>query len=514
MNHIHFKVRPGIQAFLLGGALVIGLSGLAFARFEKANQAPAAKLTRVGLSINTDAPQRENTGGIVTSFAPVVKSVAQSVVKVNIKTKAREIAVPQMPFNDDDIFRRFFGGGNQRTLRVPREEGMGSGVVVTKDGYILTNNHVVEEADGIRVILNDGREFPAKVVGRDPKTDIAVLKINAKDLPYLTIADSDKIEVGDVCLAIGNPFGIGQTVTLGIISAKGRGSVAGLDTGYEDFIQTDAAINPGNSGGALVDAQGRLIGINTAILSRSGGNQGIGFAVPINMARNVMESLISNGKVVRGFVGVLPQDMDAALAQTFKLPNHNGALISEVVPNSPADKAGVQVGDIVTEFNHKPIEDSRHFRLAVAETTPGATVPVKVLRDGSQKELKLTVKEMAGSEEVAKAPEKAKNSNDTLNGVTVADIDAQARKQFNIPMSLKGAVVTDVEVDCPAYEKGLRPGDVIEEINHKPVSSADDAVKLTENVKDKVTQLRVWNRANGQPEGVHRFIAVDETKNN
>lgn len=513
MKQTLFNMRHKLRSALLGGVVglvILGLGGLAFAKFEKvekASQAPAAKITRVGLSINSDAPSRES-GGITTSFAPVVKSVAQSVVKVNIKTKSREIIVPQMPSNDDDIFRRFFGGDQRRTLRMPREEGMGSGVVVTKDGYILTNNHVVEEADGIRVVLNDGREFPAKVVGRDPKTDVAVLKINAKDLPYLTIADSDKIEVGDVCLAIGNPFGIGQTVTLGIISAKGRGSVAGLDTGYEDFIQTDAAINPGNSGGALVDGQGRLIGINTAILSRSGGNQGIGFAVPINMARSVMESLISNGKVVRGFLGVLPQDMDAALAQTFKLPNQSGALISEVVPDGPADKAGVRVGDIVTELNHKPVADSRHFRMQVGETAPGTSVAIKLLRDGIEKNLTATVKELPGNEEVAKVQEKTRNSNDTLNGVTVSDIDAQATKQYRVPDSIKGAVVTDVELDSPAYEKGLRPGDVIEEINRKPVHNAEDAVNLTANAKNKVTQLRVWSR------GVNRFIAVDETKNN
>ena len=268
----------------------MAVSALALGRFGHASEAP--KITPVTLSINETPIPRG--GAFTTSFAPVVKRVAESVVKIEITTKSKTMTAPQTPFGDDEFFRRFFGQqfnsegpGQGKTYRTPREHGLGSGVIVSKDGYILTNNHVVEDADTIRVALNDGREFLAKVIGRDPKTDIAVVKIDAKDLPFITIADSDKIEIGDLCLAIGNPFGIGQTVTMGIVSAKSRGDLH-MGTDYEDFIQTDAAINPGNSGGALVDAEGRLIGINTAILSRSGGYQGIGFAVPINMARSVM----------------------------------------------------------------------------------------------------------------------------------------------------------------------------------------------------------------------------------
>lgn len=496
-----------LRAGLLGGALLVAVSGLAVGRFVHASDMP--KVTPVTLSVNETPIQRNSA--FTTSFAPVVKRVAESVVKIEIVTKSRNVPAPQMPFGDDDFFRRFFGGqqpgngpdGQGRTLRTPREHGLGSGVVVSKDGYILTNNHVVEDADTIKVSLNDGREFTAKVIGRDPKTDIAVVKIDAKDLPYITIADSDKIEIGDICLAIGNPFGIGQTVTMGIVSAKGRG---GLGTDYEDFIQTDAAINPGNSGGALVDADGRLIGINTAILSRSGGYQGIGFAVPINMAKTVMESLISTGKVVRGYLGVGIQDVTPLLAHEFKLPEGHGALVSEVVPRSPADKAGLQSGDVIVDFNHKTVSDSRHLKLQVAETRPGSTVPLEVIRDGRPRTITVSVKELPGSEEQANASENEKGSSDTLNGVTVADLDSNARGQLKLPGNVKGAIVTDVDQNSAAYEAGLRQGDVIEEINRSPVNNAEDAVKLTTNVKDKVVLLKIWSS------GGSRYLVVDESK--
>jgi len=340
------------------------------------------------------------------------------------------------------------------------------------------------------------------VVGRDPKTDIAILKIDAKNLPFVTIADSDKIEVGDLCLAIGNPFGVGQTVTMGIVSATGRG---GLGTDYEDYIQTDAAINPGNSGGALVDAEGRLIGINTAILSRSGGYQGIGFAVPINMARSVMTSLLTNGRVVRGYMGVLIQDVTPELAREFKMGDDHGALVGDVTPRSPADKAGFKSGDVITDFNHKPVTDSRHLKLTVAETAPGSTVPVKILRDGKPMTLDVTVKELPG-EQVAKAESSEVNPNDALDGVTVGDIDRGSRQQFGMPVNAKGALVTNVNQDSAAFEAGLRPGDVIEEINRKPVQNADDAVKLSENIKDKTILLKVWSK------GGSHYVVVDESK--
>ncbi len=453
MKPIFSKPAHRARAAFVAGALIVTLSCLATSRFVRASESP--KYTPVTLTVN-DSPTA-HAGINTTSFAPMVKQVAQSVVKVTVSSKSRATEMQETPFGGDEFFRRFFGNqfGNQPqghggTSHMPKEQGLGSGVIVNKDGYILTNNHVVDGADTIKVTLNDGREFTAKVVGRDPRTDIAVVKIDAKNLPFMTIADSDKIEVGDLCLAIGNPYGIGQTVTMGIISAKGRANVdAGAD--YEDFLQTDAAINPGNSGGALVDADGRLIGINTAILSRSGGYQGIGFAVPINMAKNVMESLIANGKVIRGFLGVSIQDVTPELAQEFNLPNNQGALVGDVTAHSPAEKAGVKSGDVIVAFNGKPVADSRHLKLSVGETAPGSKVSLKLFRDGHEQTVDLAVKELPGSEELASANTTGDNSSDTLNGVTVGDIDAQAKAQLNLPPNLKGAVVTGVDQDSKAF---------------------------------------------------------------
>jgi serine protease Do len=385
---------------------------------------------------------------------------------------------------------------------VPRQHGVGSGVIVTKDGYILTNNHVVDDTDEVKIVLQDGREFIGKVIGKDPKTDIAVLKIDAKELPAIEMADSDKIEVGDIVLAVGNPFGIGQTVTMGMISATGRATL-GLD--YEDFIQTDAAINPGNSGGALVDTEGRLIGINTAILSRSGGNQGIGFAIPTDLARDVMESLVKDGKVTRGYLGVMIQDVTPALAKEFNLKEQKGALVGDVVPKSPAEKAGLKSGDVVLEFNGKPVRDSRQLKLQVARIKPGDEVPVKVLRNGSSKTIEVTVDELPGTEKLAKADTKNEADNEALKGVAVGDLDAQVRREFSIPSNVQGAIVTDVEESSVAREAGLKPGDVIVEINRQPVKTAEDAVRLTENPKDKTTLLRVWSK------GGSRYVVVDES---
>jgi len=383
--------------------------------------------------------------------------------------------------------------------------GLGSGVIVTKDGYILTNNHVVDGAKEVKVTMEDGHEYTAKVIGRDPKTDLAVVKIGAKNLPVVPMADSDKVQVGDVALAIGNPFGVGQTVTEGIVSATDRGNM-GIEA-YENFIQTDAAINPGNSGGALVDIQGRLIGINTAILSGSGGSQGVGFAIPSNTARHVMESLVAHGHVTRGYLGVMIQNVTPALAQEFKLKNQSGALVGDVVDDGPAAKAGLKPGDVIVEFNGNKVQDSRRLQLSVADTKPGATVSVGVLRNGENKTLHVTVKQLPSTEQLAQDNSQNKGDTGTLNGVAVSDIDQQARREFDIPKDVKGAIVTQVEPGSAAAEAGLKPGDVIVDINHHPVKSADEAVKLTENTKNKQNLLRVWEK------GGSHFIVVDESKN-
>lgn len=500
MRNDYFR-KAGYRALALaaGGAIVI--SAVAFTQRPKATDFQAPPL-------DSRPVNREQSG-----YSPIVKKVAPAVVKVYVSSTIRPAAYnggnPQM----DELFRHFFGspfgpGGQGRMPMQPpvqRQQGIGSGVITTKDGYILTNNHVVDGADEVRVALQDGREFKAKVVGRDPKTDVAVIKVDAKNLPTIPMADSDKVEVGDVALAVGNPFGIGQTVTTGIVSATGRAGGIGLD--YEDFIQTDAAINPGNSGGALVDSEGRLIGINTAILSRTGGNQGIGFAIPSNLARDVMQSIVEHGEVTRGYLGVAIQDVTPALAEEFGLKDHTGAIISDVTPDSPAASAGLKSGDVVTEFNGKKITDSRRLKLDVGRAAPGDKVELKVLRGGDTKTLQVTVREMPGTPKMAKNDSNGE-SEDTgvLNGVAVADINAQLRGSMSLPNNLKGAVVSEVKPDSAAANAGLREGDVIQEINRKPVRSADDAIQLTQKTDKKRTLLKVWR------EGNSRYVVVDETE--
>ena len=461
------------------------------------------------MNLSVDESPVSRSASPYPSFAPIVKRVAPAVVKIVTTATVKNATWQQWPGFNDPFWQRFFG--DQFGQMVPphqlgprHEHGLGSGVIVTKDGYILTNNHVVDSADKVNITLTDGREFTAKVIGRDPKSDIAVVKIDASNLPIVPMADSDKVQVGDIVLAVGNPFGVGQTVTTGIVSATGRGNMGFED--YEDFIQTDAAINPGNSGGALVDAEGRLIGINTAILSRSGGNQGIGFAIPSDLARNVMDSLIKDGHVTRGYVGVMIQDLTPALAKEFKLKESIGALVGEVVPKGPADKAGLKEGDVVVRFDGKKVVDGRHLKLMVAETKPDSTVPVEVLRDGSRKTLEVTVKQLPGTEQLAKPDAQSGGETGTLNGVGVENLNGQTRQQYNVPDDIEGAVVTEVRPGSAAAEAGLKPGDVIEEINRHPVANADQAVQLTENAKDKHTLLRIWSN------GGSHYLVVDESK--
>jgi serine protease Do len=504
MKRLFSPISSRVAALSIGGALVLAGSALAF------TQKPNAEFHRVALNVPVDERPITRDSGGHNSYSPVVKKVAPGVVKISTTARVHNTAFSSQsgPPGAEDLFRRFFGDDfENRTPRrnySPRQQGIGSGVITTKDGYILTNNHVVDGADEVKVTLQDGRDFTAKVIGRDPKSDIAVIKIDAKDLPAVPMADSEKVEVGDVVLAVGNPFGIGQTVTKGIVSATGRANM-GLD--YEDFIQTDAAINPGNSGGALVDSEGRLIGINTAILSRSGGNQGIGFAIPSNMARDVMVDLVKDGHVTRGYLGVMIQDLTPALAQQFKIKDASGALVSDVTSRSPAEKAGLRSGDVIVEFDGKKVTDSRHLKLEVARVQPGGTVPVKILRDGATKTLDVKVKEMPGSEEVSKADTSKYDDNGTLNGVTVGDLNGRARRELDLPENVNGVVVTDVQPDSAAAEAGLKSGDVIQEINRKPVKSAEDAVRMTEKADDKTSLLRIWRN------GGSHFVVVDESKN-
>jgi serine protease Do len=417
------------------------------------------------------------------------------------------------PLFDEDSLRDFFGAQGPQAPRgrsMPRErrqQGLGSGVIVSQDGYIITNNHVVENADEVKIgLANESSTVDAKVVGTDPQTDIAVLKVERSNLPAITVTDSEKLEVGDVVLAIGNPFGVGQTVTSGIISARSRGGMGIVD--YEDFIQTDASINPGNSGGALVDAQGRLIGINTAILSQSGGSQGVGFAIPVNLARSVMEQIVSGGKVTRGYLGIMLQPLTPDLAKEFKVPGQNGALVGEVTPNSPAAEAGIKEGDVILEFNGKKVTDARQLRLAAAQTPPGTKATVKVIRDGKERTFNVKLGELP-VKTLSKGgrPGGSPNSKiDLLEGVEVTDLNPRTRQHFNIPENVRGALVTDVDSASPAAAAGVEPGDVIVEINRKPVTKADDAIELSQGGDGQRVLLRVWSK------GGSRYVVVDPGK--
>ncbi|MGO8837219.1 MAG: DegQ family serine endoprotease [Limisphaerales bacterium] len=450
-----------------------------------------------------------------TSFAPVVKKAAPSVVNI-YSTHIIHMRPRRNPLLNDPFFRQFFGGqmpDDEREI-TRRERALGSGVIVSPDGYILTANHVVDGADEIKIsVSNNKKEYTARIIGTDPPTDVAILKIEAKDLPAITLADSDQLEIGDIVLAIGNPFGIGQTVTMGIVSALGR---SGLGfNGYEDFIQTDAAINPGNSGGALVDAEGRLVGINTGIVPNSnGGNQGIGFAVPVNLARHVMERLISGGKVTRGYLGIFPQDITPDLARSFGLPDQNGALVGNVFTNTPAEKAGIKSGDVIIEFNGKAVTDANDLTLRVSECLPGSSATLKLLRDGHEKSINVSLGELSrepGQDQ--NNPNESGSDNlkaDAFNGVmTVQDLNRGVRQQLDIPDDLQGALVTDVDRDSNFAEAGLQRGDVIVEINKQPVANASEAVKLYRQAKDGQILLKIWRRY-GDQAGT-RYISVDNT---
>ena len=463
-------------------------------------------------SIKVDATPLPAVTGRISSFAPLVEKVSPSVVTIaTSKLQQKRLGNPNM---NDPMFRRFFGlpdPGTDEEDKAPKgrdkkrleRAGLGSGVIVAEDGYILTNNHVIDGADEIIVTLgNEKHEYKAKKIGNDPATDIAILKIEATNLPAITFTDSDKTHVGDLCIAVGNPFGLTQSVTLGIVSALGRGGRGISD--YENFIQTDASINPGNSGGALVDVEGRLIGINTAIFSMSGGNQGIGFAVPANLARSVMESLLKTGKVSRGFLGVALQPLSEELASQFKIKGTNGALISEVTELSPAQKAGLKSGDGVVEVAGKKVEGPRELQLLVASLTPGAKVDVKAIRDGKDQNFTVELTERPSARGVAQQEPAKSPDPDVLDGVTVADLDPEVRKRFAIPEESKGVVISEISPDSPSAEAGLKVGDVVHEANREPITSSKQAVELSEKLKkDKKVLLRVSTK------GLSRYVVVE-----
>jgi len=443
----------------------------------------------------------------ITTFAPIVEKVASSVVTV-FTTQTVSRGLTTFPFGDDTL-RQFFGGQSPQRQGKQTLQGLGSGVTVSPDGYIITANHVVSGAEEIMVGLGtELRKYKAKKVGTDPGTDVALLKIEEKNLPAITFADSEKARAGDIVLAIGNPFGLRQTVTMGIISAVGRGGMGIVD--YENFIQTDAAINMGNSGGALVDTEGRLLGINTAIFSRSGGNQGVGFAIPSNLARDVMQSLREKGRVVRGYIGALVQTLTPELAEAMKLKGQpTGALVGDVTPKSPSEKAGMKTGDVVTAVNGKKISDARELRLMIGSMAPGTKVEIELNREGQNKTLNVELGEMpaGAAEEGAEAspeesaqPEKAT----VFGGVAVADITDDVRTALNLSKDVKGAVIAEIDADSPAAKAGLREGDVIQEVNKQPVRNAKELVAISKKLKpNEKILIRVWSQ------GRSGFVALE-----
>ena len=501
----------GVMAAAMGAAAVLTVSHLT--SWGGDNQPAFAVSTK---PVNRDAR-------LGTSYAPVVKKVAPSVVNI-YSTRFIKERLSRNPMMNDPFFRQFFGNqyqGEDRE-RTRKEQGLGSGVIVSPDGYILTANHVVADADEIKVAVpGNKKEFTAKIIGKDRATDIAVLKIQAAGLPAVTLADSDQLEVGDIVLALGNPFGISQkdqlpspSVSMGIVSALGRRGLAGFNQ-YQDFIQTDAAINPGNSGGALVDVEGRLVGINTAIISPSGGNNGIGFAVPVNMARNVLERLVSGGKVSRGYLGIVPQDIDANLAKQFNLPTQNGALVGDVMADTPAAKAGLKSGDVITAINAKPITDAHNLQLTVSQLAPGTVATLKIIRSGSVKTVSVTLGELPGNaiaggdkdDNAENDPARA----DALDGVAVADLEPQLRSQLRVPAAIQGAIITEVSSGSKSAEAGLQPNDIIVEINRQPVANAQDAVRLCRAARDEQILVKIWRRFGNSMAGT-RYLSVDNTK--
>jgi serine protease Do len=490
MDTRNVSKRPKVAAVAM--ALALGAGGLCLAAAEHAwTSNPPASLK---LADPNEGPSR-------TGFAPVVKKVLPTVVNISstkvVKTPTESEG--QMP--DDDFFRQFFGGSARGPRQMPqeqRERGLGSGVIVSPEGYILTNNHVVDGATDVKVTLSDKREFKARVVGADPKVDIAILKIDASGLPSIVVGDSSKIQIGDYALAVGNPFGVGKTVTMGIVSATGRNNL-GIEA-YEDFIQTDAPINPGNSGGALINDRGELIGINTAIISHgSEGNQGIGFAVPVNLARTVMDEILKTGKVTRAYLGIVPQDVTPAIAKAFGVKEFTGALVGSVSADSPAQKSGLQNGDIILQLNGKPVEDANQLRMNISMMAPGTAAQLKVLRGGAERDMTATLGELPV--EQAGVEKDSTGSPSELSGISVQNLNSNLAKQLGVPADAAGVVVTKVDPSSAAADAGLQRGDVIQEVNRKPIHNASDFEAAMRNSKDQT--LLLVNR-----QGSTMYVAV------
>jgi serine protease Do len=493
------KMRLQIHRLLTPGVLVL-MATLArgFQLDATTGSGPSGEM--LNPSTNVVPAQLSNLN--VDTFASTVEKVTPAVVRIvaalsldSTADLAGAVTDPLQRY----LLGRALGGRSQRPIQV----GLGSGVIVGEDGYILTNGHLVAGASEMDVTLQDGREFKAGIIGVDAVTDVAVIKIDAQQLPTVALADSRKVRVGDLVFAIGHPFGVGQTVTHGIVSATDRGGMGIED--YESFIQTDAPINPGNSGGALVDAHGGLIGINTAILSRTGGNLGIGFAIPSDVAHRVFTDLVKYGYVLRGYLGIEAQNLTPELAKEFNLEGITGALVDDVTPNGPAERAGLQVGDVITRFDGKPLRDTRQLRLSIGEAKPCQTVRVEVLHNGSAKALRVILGQAPNKELAPQAEWSTEEQHPgALQGVVLIELSSPVRRLLKIPHNIQGAVVLDLHAACAAAQAGVRPGDVVESINRQEVRNVEDVPRLTQNDQHKRALLRVWSQ------GSSRFVLVQD----
>jgi Do/DeqQ family serine protease len=487
--------KPG-RLFLVFTFVTLSLFTLAGCKSNVAEKAPGAPT-----QIQPQTPPAPVLGdGSRTSYADIVDRVAPAVVMVNVEQRTKPSQQQQqreIPFLDNPMFRDLIPQQPQQPQQPQRpQRGIGSGVIVSADGTILTNNHVIEGADRIRIELNDNRIYDAKVVGTDPLSDLAVVKIDEQNLPFLNLGDSDKVRVGDIILAIGNPLGIGQTVTAGIISAKGRRT--GISDGsFEDFLQIDAPINRGNSGGALVSLNGELIGINSQILSPpgSGGNIGIGFSIPSNMAKSVMEQLVRDGKVRRGKLGVSIQNPTEEMKEALGLKDTRGVLVGGVQPGSAAEKAGIKRGDVIIAVNGEKVEDSNVLRNRVAGTLPGTEITLTVMRDGSEQQLRATLDELksedtpgSNSEENEKEPEKSAEGGKL--GLDLQPLTPDMAQRLRIP-DTKGLLITGVDPNGAAAEKGVQRGDILLEVNRQEVETFDDVKSALEKSGDRPVLLLI-----------------------
>ena len=476
------------------GILFLALAGVGYVM--PGHSLPVALATGQGLDgSDVQILEQENR-----AYERIAQAVTPAIV--NIRT-TQVVKVQQSPFLTDPFFRQFFGNqfGGQGLPREQREHALGSGVIVSPDGYIVTNNHVIAKATEIEVLLSDKRTFKGKVVGADPQSDVAVIKVDGKNLPTVPWGDSSTLHVGAIVMAFGNPFGLNFTVTRGSVSAIERSGL-GIEQ-YEDFVQTDAAINPGNSGGALVNVRGQVVGINTAILSPTqgpggqGGWAGVGFAIPSNSVRRVMESLIKTGKVERGYLGIMMGELTPDLASQFKVPDVSGVLINQVTPDSPAEKAGLKDGDVIRTLNGKRIEDMGSFRSMVAGSDPGTGITLGILRNGEL----LTIKVTLGEQPANMAALGGGPTEGTLRGIQVQNLTPSLRDQLGLSTNVHGVAISDLDPDSPAAQAGLQPGDVIQSIERQPVNSVADFNRLAARAKGKAL-LRI-NR-----QGTSAFIVI------